>query len=665
MRRLLRGVVLPLAALAAGTIGCSRLDPPWAQPPSSVGAPVVHVLDGGDATVSTVAFGSGAASFAGYVPIEGVPERILADPQHRWVFAFSSNQVSVLAVDAESGRTSLRSVQPLPTLRDVAFSAGRLVALHDDELHLYDVADSGTLVLAGVVNAGSSDVVAVRADGRFAYAAGDSRIHAFRLTDAGPVALAELSLPESDENAAAGLVVSADGATLVLAFGSSSRLLAFEVDPTNGRLGALQDEVLLPATATALQAGEGDVVFAADAAGNLSAFAGSSLDLLHRVNTGAVPSALAFDAGAVSVASRASNVVSRHRFDRAGGFAAEGSTRVRGEPISIAAAGAQVTPAARFAYVASREGHDVSVLELSDEGLALVATLPFAEPPEALAVDSTGRMLLVAAGALYAFVLDADSGIPEAAGAPVLEGTKPVAISVDPSGRFVFVASDTGDDLHTVSLDPETGALTPIGAQPVSQKPTGIAADPTGRFVYTACDAGMTGLSIHSVDPRTGALHADGGSDDSAENGHRSVVVDPTGQFVLRAHAGRNDVRSFPIDAHDGSLFAGATTLQDAEPQAIAVAPGGNVAWVANRLGASVATFRIEPTGALAPLAVSDAGMPVSIAVSADGRYVFVADESRGVSAFLADPVTGALDPVATVAMSAPPTGIVLAAPPR
>jgi hypothetical protein len=90
------------------------------------------------------------------------------------------------------------------------------------------------------------------------------------------------------------------------------------------------------------------------------------------------------------------------------------------------------------------------------------------------------------------------------AGSPFPTGAQPTSVAVDPSGQFADV-TNSGD--HTVSgytIDPGTGTLTAIAGSPfaVGMFPTAVAVGPSGRFAYvTAGD-----LSGYSINSATGAL---------------------------------------------------------------------------------------------------------------------------------------------------------------
>jgi hypothetical protein len=98
--------------------------------------------------------------------------------------------------------------------------------------------------------------------------------------------------------------------------------------------------------------------------------------------------------------------------------------------------------------------------------------------------------------------------------------------------RFVYVAS-YNNPLRGISgftIDPASGALTPVAGQPFFTGPnaTSVTVDPSGKFVYVAEAGGTTvNLSAYTIDPASGALTPIAGSPYFAGAGPVSVTVSP------------------------------------------------------------------------------------------------------------------------------------------
>ena len=87
-------------------------------------------------------------------------------------------------------------------------------------------------------------------------------------------------------------------------------------------------------------------------------------------------------------------------------------------------------------------------------------------------VDPTGQFLYVAcydANAVSAYVIDAAGGLTQIDSDPATPGvqdfpagTRPQFVTVDPTGRFVYVSNANSNDLSAFSINAATGELSPI-----------------------------------------------------------------------------------------------------------------------------------------------------------------------------------------------------------
>jgi 6-phosphogluconolactonase len=152
--------------------------------------------------------------------------------------------------------------------------------------------------------------------------------------------------------------------------------------------------------------------------------------------------------------------------------------------------------------------------------------------PSFVTVDPTGKFLYLTNQGLdtvSAFAIDATTGaLTEVAGSPFgTLGDRPTCVMVDPSGKFAYVANEESDTVSAFSVDPTTGALTslvPSPTFPTGRNPCSIAFDPSGKFVYV-CNRSTHFIGDHvfistfSMDPGTGALTALAGSPRSTGGG--------------------------------------------------------------------------------------------------------------------------------------------------
>ena len=328
---------------------------------------------------------------------------------------------------------------------------------------------------------------------------------------------------------------------------------------------------------------------------------------------------------------------------------------------------------AGFAYV-TNAASSVSAYEIDARTGALmpVAGAPFATGvlPVSVAVHPSGRFAYVAnsgiptgAYSVSAYVVNERSGaLTEISGSPFATGVQPASVTVNPNGRFVYVADaglDVGD-IAVYAVNATTGALSPVPGSPFAagHEATALAVSPNGRFVYVTNNilefSDLTGgVSAFVVNATTGALAPVEGSPFAAGMETFGVAIHPNGRFAYVANALSNDVSVYGINATTGALtpIAGSPFAADFGSISVALSPNGRFAYVANNFADTVSAFTINTvTGALTPIPGSPfatGSAPVSVDVSPDGQFTYVANSfSNGVSAFAIDATTGALTPV-------------------
>jgi DNA-binding beta-propeller fold protein YncE len=213
--------------------------------------------------------------------------------------------------------------------------------------------------------------------------------------------------------------------------------------------------------------------------------------------------------------------------------------------------------------------------------------------PQSVTVDPTGQFVYVAncespcertPGDVSAYRIDGDSGaLMPVDGSPFPSGTAPQQVTVDPTGQFVYV-TDCGSpcrvgagNVSVYTIDRATGALAPVDGSPfpAGTDPRSVTVDPTGRFAYVANSTSLD-VSAYTIDGDTGGLTPVDGSPFPAGSRPASVTVDPTGQFAYVVNDFANNVSAYVIDGTtgaltpvDGSPFAAGRT-----PLSVATTPG-------------------------------------------------------------------------------------------
>jgi 6-phosphogluconolactonase (cycloisomerase 2 family) len=201
-------------------------------------------------------------------------------------------------------------------------------------------------------------------------------------------------------------------------------------------------------------------------------------------------------------------------------------------------------PTSGFLYVANQGSNNVSayIIDRATGAPSVVVGSPFpaGESPRAVAV-ATGRFVYVAnqglngnPGDVSAYTINGGTGaLTPVPGSPFPAGQGPHSVAADPTGRFAYVASNSGILAYTI--DGGTGALTTMPGPPITGTPQSLAMDPKGRFVYVTSNLGsplLTYINAYSIDGTTGVLTTVPGS--PFQGGFFAVgsAVDPTGRFV-------------------------------------------------------------------------------------------------------------------------------------
>ena len=125
--------------------------------------------------------------------------------------------------------------------------------------------------------------------------------------------------------------------------------------------------------------------------------------------------------------------------------------------------------------------------------------------PGAIAVDTTGSFVytvLAATNQIAAFEIVAPSGVlTPIPGSPFNSGAHPLAMAT--ANNFLYVSNAQDGTISGYTIDPTTGVLAQLAGSPFAIFAGPLAASPFGGFLYTTSSGGLLTLSI---DPQTGAL---------------------------------------------------------------------------------------------------------------------------------------------------------------
>jgi 6-phosphogluconolactonase (cycloisomerase 2 family) len=287
--------------------------------------------------------------------------------------------------------------------------------------------------------------------------------------------------------------------------------------------------------------------------------------------------------------------------------------------------------AGRFAFVANYTTNNVSVYAIDAVTRALTEVLgspfPAGTSPTAVKVDSSGRFLYVSnygfpgSGTVSAYMINATTGALAAiSGSPFVASNGSSSIDIDASGRFVYATNLLNDTISMFSIDPTSGVLTKIQDLSVTNaRPISITADPTGRFIYVATACGTNW--VFSINATSGLLSrvdaAAGGLCFGSPGAPDIAAIDPSGSHLYTGDFSMgNDIGAFDIDAIAGTVtpVTGSPFATGSGTLSVTVDQSGNYAYVTGSAG--VYAFKIGSSGALSALpggVVAAGSSPISI----------------------------------------------------
>jgi len=341
-------------------------------------------------------------------------------------------------------------------------------------------------------------------------------------------------------------------------------------------------------------------------------------------------------------------------------------------------------------YVANKEG-SVSAFTMSRATGALTAVLdspyPSGTSPQWIAVDPTNTFVYVTncgsdtcdrAGSVFVYAIDQATGGLSISSARFTDGRGSIFMSIDPSGRFAYVANHGSNTISAFSIC-GSGALTPIPGSPfpAGPFPASVAVDPNGQFVYVANCASLFcaevpsgSVSVFRMDATSGGLTPVARSPFAVAQRPIAAVPDVTGQFLYVADSvspGR--VHGLSVDPDTGALspVAGSPWPADFFPRSIMVDPSNRFVYVANIGSTTVSAYTIDvATGALQPISgspFSGGRGPDAVAVDGSSQYAYVANfNSANLSGYRIDDATGSFTPLvpSVFPTGVTPTGVVV-----
>ena len=593
---------------------------------ASSGNTFLYAFAGGSLWVAPIDPATGLFGTLGSSTPPGVLTPMVSDPRGR--FAYFGTATGILGDAINPGTGALSALAGSPFSAGTSGSSQLIIQMspngsflyavnpNENKIHSFAVAAAGTLNEVGTAQATGHLAAAVAVDPKSRYVFVSNEVDG----TVSPYAI------QSNGSLLAGTAVVTGGNPGPLAVDPSSQFL-YVADQTGstsqytgiqtfgigagGKLTAIQavgeptveSMVILGGTSGVTYAPQ--FLFAAsEGYGDVSAYqvdpaSGALTQVMHSPYTamGAQPASIATDllGRFVYAPSAFGNPAAFAAFSvTSSGTSAGQLTSITGMPSTgLDSMGVVVEPSERFVFVSNASSNAISGYSMSPAtGLLTELTgSPFTVPnggggsPTAIAVSPFGSTLFVTdtsidtVAALGIVATDSTDGtLSNFTNSPINTGAsgpqRPIAVAVDPSNRFVYVANAEGQSIAAYQFNdanefaPISGTVFILGTPTVGGGPTSLTVEPTGRFLYVALEPASPGgmsagvLVTYAIDPTTGALSPVGtpgsvSTPPSAGPGATlaGLTADPSGRFLYAA-----------LDNESGSPTDSVIVLFDIDP---------------------------------------------------------------------------------------------------
>jgi 6-phosphogluconolactonase len=221
----------------------------------------------------------------------------------------------------------------------------------------------------------------------------------------------------------------------------------------------------------------------------------------------------------------------------------------------------------RFLLSASYPGNKLTINPIDEQGHIVEQTtliIPDRAKAHCILVDAGNKHVYatsLGADTIMQWRFDQAKGTLSPIGPGIIQtrpGAGPRHMALHPSGRFLYLITETTDTIGAYAIDPATGTLTElqfVDALPSEFREQPAAADlhitPDGRFLYGS-ERKTSTLAGYRVDPEKGTLSPIGHF--PTEKTPRGFAIDPRGRFLLSVGLDSNSMTVYRIDPQSGAL---------------------------------------------------------------------------------------------------------------
>jgi 6-phosphogluconolactonase len=271
-----------------------------------------------------------------------------------------------------------------------------------------------------------------------------------------------------------------------------------------------------------------------------------------------------------------------------------------------------LSPDRRFLYAALRS-EPYTVVGFAIDPASGRLTYRHSAPLEAsmayIAVDRTGHWLLGAsypAGKVTVNPIDGNGKVGAPACQTLTDRPKAHCIALDSANEHAYCAVLEQDLILQMNFDPATGRLAPNTPGEIAVKsgagPRHLAFHPSGRFLYLITETTAT-IGAYTIDPKSGALKELQFVDMLAGTKEPPAAADlhvtPDGRFLYGSERRSNMLVGFRIDPHKGTLTLVERTATETTPRGFGIEPRGKFLLSVGLDSHNMTVYAIRPNGSL------------------------------------------------------------------
>jgi 6-phosphogluconolactonase len=242
-------------------------------------------------------------------------------------------------------------------------------------------------------------------------------------------------------------------------------------------------------------------------------------------------------------------------------------------------------PAGAFLYVANALSNNISVFSI-DSGTGALTPLagsPFSigVPPLSMQLAPSGNFLFVSipslsSGSILSYSVN--SGTPTLVSSISTDGPNPNGLAIDPSGTHLYAANFGSNSISVFNIGTPSspGALTAVSGAPINggyTSPVALLLDPQGKFLYVA-NQGSNNVAAYSINSTTGLPDILTTSTTTGafatESSPSFLVSDPSGKYLYVGNQGSGaGIQAFGVSS--GNLTSLSTYGVGNTPSSIVV----------------------------------------------------------------------------------------------